>query len=487
MLGIEISHNRQFLEQFGDRVGAVFFHLLINPLHHLGVLNLLCGFLSLAGLLGNRSKQSFQLFPHIRCKDNVLIVQNGVQCLRVGNSLLHNINSFLAVGRNPYLFLCSSLGTIILYHKPIDLSILYFEFSTIFFQLDKSIVERWKYLSEWQFQYRSYENFGRDGSLLQFPITVKSSQLSIGEIFNAHFKLVLGLCSNEGEQHRLDNCIFQCSMTFFKIFLLETIGKCLFRISRIIFAACGSPFIIIAHLLVFRIIQQVFTRQPPQVKQRICFAMKTENIRFKFFLRMGLASVGDCFTSVILICFPLKEIRRIQLGNIKLCKRQSFLKVKHGVICANGFNNVHIFHKLCNCRVPISQLNFSGFQTFQINRSLRRIISGIKDRGNAENLRNEIGRTLVNLTANIHNLPSQIINQRLGDCNIFFLLCGKLCGIRQGSRFTIQNQVILAALVQLNHNVSILLIQSLGLAIASLNAPLLYHTIKSLSRVFFIF
>jgi hypothetical protein len=32
--------------------------------------------------------------------------------------------------------LCSSLGTIILYHKPIDLSIPYFEFSTIFFRLE---------------------------------------------------------------------------------------------------------------------------------------------------------------------------------------------------------------------------------------------------------------------------------------------------------------------------------------------------------------
>ena len=230
----------------------------------------------------------------------------------------------------------------------------------------------------------------------------------------------------------------------------------------------------------------MLTGQTPQVKQRIRFAMKTENIRFKLFLRMGLTSMGDCFTAVILICFPFKEIRRIQLGNIKLCKGQSFLKVKHGVICADGFNNIHIFHKLCNCRVPISQLNFSGFQTVKVNRSLTCIICSIKNCGNAENLRNEIRRTLVDIAANIHNLPSQIINQRLGDCNILFLLCGEFCGIRQGSRFTIQNQVILAALVQLNHNVSILLIQSLGLAIASLNAPLLYHTIKSLSRVFFI-
>ena len=123
MLGIEICHNRKLLEQFGDGVSPAGCHLLINPLHHLGVLNLLCSILLFAGLLGNRSKQGFQLLTNIRRKDDVLIGQDGVQSLSVGNLLFHNYQ-FLSGGRSlPLFVLCSSLGTIILYHKPCDLSI----------------------------------------------------------------------------------------------------------------------------------------------------------------------------------------------------------------------------------------------------------------------------------------------------------------------------------------------------------------------------
>ena len=131
------------------------------------------------------------------------------------------------------------------------------------------------------------------GDFLQSPIFIESSQFFIGEIFNAPLKLMLGLCSNEGKQHTLDNCVFQCRMCFFKIFLLEAIGICFFRISRVVFAACGSPLIIIAHLLIVGIIQQVLTGQAPQVKQRIRLAMEAENIRLELFLRMGDPRVRD--------------------------------------------------------------------------------------------------------------------------------------------------------------------------------------------------
>ena len=75
MLGIEICHNRKLFEQFGNGISSVGFHFLINPLHHRGVLNLLCSILLFAGLLGNRGKQGFQLLTDIRRKDDVLIVQ----------------------------------------------------------------------------------------------------------------------------------------------------------------------------------------------------------------------------------------------------------------------------------------------------------------------------------------------------------------------------------------------------------------------------
>ena len=240
-------------------------------------------------------------------------------------------------------------------------------------------------------------------------------------------------------------------MGFFKIFLLETIGICFFRISRIVFAACGSPLIIIAHLLIIGIIQQVLAGQAPQVKQRIGLAMEAENIRLELFLRMGLASVSDCFASIILICFPLKEILRIQLGNIKVGKGQSLLVVKHAVICSNSFNSIQIFNQLCNSRIPIRKGDFLIFQTLKINRTLACIICSIENCGNAENLRNEIGRALVDLAMNIHNLPSQIINQRLGDCDIFLHICRKFCGIRKGRSLTIQNQVILSTLIKFGH------------------------------------
>ena len=240
-------------------------------------------------------------------------------------------------------------------------------------------------------------------------------------------------------------------MCFFKIFLLETIGICFFRISRIVFAACGFPLIIITHLLIIGIIQQVFAGQPPQVKQRIGLAMEAENIRLELFLRMWLASMGDCFASIVLICFPVKEIRRIQLGDIKVGEGQSLLVVKHAVICSNSFNSIQIFNQLCNSRIPIRERDFLIFQTFKINRTLACIVCSIENCGDAENLRNEIGRTLVDLAMNIHNLPSQIINQRLGDCNILLHICRKLCGIRKGRSLTIQNQVILSTLIKFGH------------------------------------
>nr|DAM76047.1 MAG TPA: hypothetical protein [Caudoviricetes sp.] len=104
MVGIEVGHNRQFLNQFGNGVSPVGFHFLINPFHHRGVLDLLCSILLFAGLLGNRSKQGFQLLTNISRKDDVLIVQDGVQGLGIGNLLFHNYQFLSAVGRNPYLF-----------------------------------------------------------------------------------------------------------------------------------------------------------------------------------------------------------------------------------------------------------------------------------------------------------------------------------------------------------------------------------------------
>ena len=179
--------------------------------------------------------------------------------------------------------------------------------------------------------------------------------------------------------------------------------------------------------------------------------MEAENIRLELFLRMGLASMGDCFTSIVLICFPIKEIRRIQLGNIKVGKGQSLLVVKHAVICSNSFNSIQIFNQLCNSRIPISKGDFLIFQTFKINRTLACIICSIENCGNAENLRNEIGRALVDLAMNIHNLPSQIINQRLGDCNILLHICRKLRGIRKCRSFTVEDKVILSTLIKFGH------------------------------------
>ena len=214
--------------------------------------------------------------------------------------------------------------------------------------------------------------------------------------------------------------------------------------------------------------------------------MEAENIRFKFFLRMGLASVGDCFTSIILICFPLKEIRSIELGNIQVSERNRLLEVEHTVICSNSYNSVQIFNQLCDSRIPIRQLDFSGLQTFKVNRTLACIICSIKNCGNAENFRNEVGRTLVDLATNIHNLPSQIINQRLGDCDILLHICWKLCGIRKCRGFTIQNQVILSTLIKFSHRVSILLIMSIRVCHRSLIALIYYHTLPKMSRRIFI-
>ena len=186
--------------------------------------------------------------------------------------------------------------------------------------------------------------------------------------------------------------------------------------------------------------------------------MEAENIRLELFLRMWLASMGDCFASIVLICFPLKEILRIQLGDIQVGEGQSLLIVKHTVICSNSFNSIQIFNQLCNSRIPIRKGDFLIFQTFKINRTLACIICSVENGRDTENLRNEIGRALVDLAMNIHNLPSQIINQRLGDCNILLHICRKLRGIRKGRSLTIQNQVILSTLIKFSHGVSILLI-----------------------------
>ena len=89
----------------------------------------------------------------------------------------------------------------------------------------------------------------------------------------------------------------------------------------------------------------MFTRQAPQVKKRIFLTTETKNSRLKLFLSTRFISFGDCITLRLLEVVPVIIIRRIQLGDIKLCEWQSFLKVKHAVICSNCYNRIEVFNK----------------------------------------------------------------------------------------------------------------------------------------------
>ena len=113
----------QFFKQIGHAVDPILFHLVICLV---GKFQLFGVYLRRAILilvaLGNGSKKRFKLFADFI--SHRFAIQDNGKSVRISHLvLLHSINSFLAVGRNPYLFCVPSLGTIILYHKLLCLSI----------------------------------------------------------------------------------------------------------------------------------------------------------------------------------------------------------------------------------------------------------------------------------------------------------------------------------------------------------------------------
>ena len=218
-----------------------------------------------------------------------------------------------------------------------------------------------------------------------------------------------------------------------------------------ILSACGSPFLVNAHLLVLVTVQNVSARQTPKVKKGIFLTTKTEHFTIKLVRVVISQTLSQFIGNLVLPLQPSMEVGGIQLIDIKFGKGNSLFEIEHRIVSTNGITITHIFDQLTNGTSPVRKDDFTLFQLFQIDRTLFCVIRSIKNRGNRKNLANKEILSCIGVTLVVHNLPSQIVNQRLCDCDILSLLTIVIDCVGQGCGFNIQNHYILSPLVVLSH------------------------------------
>ena len=104
--------------------------------------------------------------------------------------------------------------------------------------------------------------------------------------------------------------------------------------------------------------------------------------------------------------------------------------------------------KDCCCFAPRFYCNLAALQTLKIYRALACIVCSIEYCRNGKNLIYEIRAAAVNSAARIDYLPSQVVDERFRDCNIFLCVSGIVCRIRERCSLAVKDKIILAASVQ---------------------------------------
>ena len=290
-------------------------------------------------------------------------------------------------------------------------------------------------------------------TVLKFGVEVEkainSSQFPEGEIGDTHFHFVFAPLHDEGKNFALNDGIIDGGVGFDEIHIFGQETESSFSGGLEILSALGLPTVQDTGGSVFVTVHNVGASQTPEVEQGILFATEAEDFMIESGGLVLRLAINNLVASPLLNIQPLVELRRIQLVDVALREGDSFLEVKHRIVSSNTIDHGEVSFQFSGGGTPVGQLDFAPVQLVQIDGPLFRIVGGIEYFGDGEYLGNEEILSGVNPATLVHNLPTQVIDEGLGDGDGLFRILGQIHGVGQGGGFAVENHVILSSAVVL--------------------------------------
>ena len=279
--------------------------------------------------------------------------------------------------------------------------------------------------------------------------SVNGAEFTEGEVGDTHFHLVLAPLDHEGENFALNDGIIDGGVGFDEIHIFGQETESSFSGGLEILSAFGLPTVQNTGGSVLVTVHNVGASQTPQVEQGVLLTPEAENLTIEpggLVLRLAR---NNLVASPLLNIQPLVELRRIQLVDVALREGDCLLEVKHCIISSDTLDHGEVSFQFSGGGTPVGQLDFAPVQLFQIDGAFFRIVGGIENFGNGKHFGNEEVLSGINSATLVHNLPTQVIDEGLGDGDGLFRRFGQVHGIGQGGGFAVENHVVFSPTVVL--------------------------------------
>ena len=185
------------------------------------------------------------------------------------------------------------------------------------------------------------------------------------------------------------------------------------------------------------------TSQTPNINHGIIHTTENEIVFVEVVRFSARGILENVLAKDFLFFFPFVIMAAVEVIDIGFSKDDCFLKVEHCVIRTNPINRLQVRNHDVHDFTPGLEFDFSTFKHGKVKGAFFMIICRVENRRDGEGFRNQIVTLEDCSLAPRCNRPSDIINQRFGDCQFLFVIGGEFPFIDKGKRcgFRVENHI----------------------------------------------